>query len=89
MKFTLNELTYDFHIRNIIKLLTDLLTEAFNQLRLIKREKIDNVIIFINAIIKTRYDNNHKIIKFHERSSIYLRLYYDYFILNINFKLFN
>ena len=32
IKFTLNELIYDFRVRDILKLLINLLTEDFNQL---------------------------------------------------------
>ena len=74
---------------NILKLLINLLIKNLNHFRLIKREKVDNIIIFINAIIKTRYDNNYKIINFRKGFIIYLRLYYSYFIFNVNLKLFN
>ena len=83
----LNELIYDFYIKNIVKLITDLLIKNFDQLRLIKREKIDNIIIFINAMSKTRYDNQHKVINL--KSLTYLKFHHNYFIFDINFRLFN
>ena len=36
---------------------------------------------------KTRYDNKHKVINL--KSLTYLRLHYNYFIFDINSKLFN
>ena len=78
---------YDFRVKDIVELLIDLLIKDLDQLRLIKREKTDNVITFINVISKIRYDNKHKIINL--KSLTYLRLHYNYFIFDINFKLFN
>ena len=63
IKFASNKLIYDFRVRNTLRLLTDLFIKDLNYLRLIKRKEIDDVIIFINAMIKNRYDNNHIIIK--------------------------
>ena len=80
-------MTYDFHIKDIVKLLIDLLIKNLDQLRLIKREKVNNAIIFANVISKIRYDNKHKAINL--RLLTYLKLHYGYFILDINFKLFN
>ena len=87
INFVFNELIYDFRFRNIVKLLIDLSVKNLDQLCLIKRKKINDVIIFVNAMSKIRYDNKHKVINL--RSLIYLRLHYDYFIFDINFKLFN
>ena len=44
IEFALNELIYDFHIRDILRLLIDLFAEIsdFNYLRFIKREKVNN-----------------------------------------------
>ena len=78
---------YDFRVKDIVKLLADLSVKDFDQLRLIKREKTNDVIIFINVISKTRYDNKHKVINL--KSLTYLRLHHGYFIFHINFKLFN
>ena len=89
MKFTLNKLAYNFHIRDTLELLINLSKKDLNRLHLIKREKIDDIITFINAIIKIHYDNNYKIINFREQSIIYFKLYYNCFIFNVNFKLFN
>ena len=66
IEFALNELVYDFHVRDILKLLTDLPTETsnFDRLRFIKREKVDDVIVFVNVMIKNRYDSIYIIMKF-------------------------
>lgn len=54
---------YEFKINEIINILfvklLDLFEEIFNKLRLVKREKIDDIIVFIIIIIKTRYDSKH------------------------------
>ena len=78
---------YDFRVKDIVELLIDLLIKDLDQLRLIKREKTDNVIIFINVISKIRYDNKHKVINL--KLLTYLKLHHDYFIFDINFKMFN
>ena len=78
---------YDFRVKDIVKLLTDLSAENLDQLRLIKREKTDNVITFINAMSKIRYDNKYKVINL--KSLTYLRLHHNYFIFDINLKLSN
>ena len=44
--------------------LSKIFVEAFNKLRLIKREEVDNVIIFAFIFIKERYDSKHLIIIF-------------------------
>ena len=89
INFALNELAYRFRVRNIVRLLINLLLKDFNRLRLIKREKINNVIAFTNIITKTRYNNIYKIININEELSVYLRLHHNYFIPNVNFKFFN
>lgn len=55
-----------------------------------KREQIENFLIFVNVIIKTYYDNTHKILDIIKKNIIYLRLHYNYKISNfINYKLHN
>ena len=89
IELAFNELVYNFNIRNILKLLTNLSAKILNlnYLRFIKPKKINDVIIFINVIIKNRYDNIYIIIKF--EINIYLKLHYNYLIFEINFKFFN
>ena len=89
ISFAPNEFAYGFWIRDIVRLLINLPPKNLNRLRFIKREKVDNAITFTNTIIKTRYNNIHKIININEKLSIYLRLHYSYSIFNINPKLFN
>ena len=62
--------------------------KVFNKLYLIKREKIDNIIIFIAIFIKVRYDFKYLTLNFKEDDKIYLKLYHEYLISNlINRKL--
>ena len=51
-------ITFEYTLR----LLTDLSAEDLDRLYFIKREKVNDVIAFINAIIKTRYDSSYKVI---------------------------
>ena len=89
ISFALNEFIYKFRVYNIVELLINLLSKDLNRLRFIKRKKADNIITFVNIIIKTHYNSIYKIININEELSIYLRLNYNYFIFNINFKFFN
>ena len=62
--------------------------KVFNKLRLIKREKIDNIIIFVAIFIKVRYDFKYLILNLKKNDKIYLKLYHEYSILDlINRKL--
>ena len=87
--FILNELIYNFYIKNTLNLFIDLLLKNFNYLYLIKREKVDNAIIFTNIIVKRRYNNKYLTINIKKGFLIYLQLYYNYIILDVNSKLFN
>ena len=63
-------------------------TKVFNKLRLVKREKIDNIIIFIAIFIKARYDFKYLILNLKKDDEIHLKLYHEYLISNlINRKL--
>ena len=75
--FALNELIYDFKINDKLNMLTNLLSKNFDRLRLVKREKIKTIMIFVNVINKTRYDIHHKTIfsTIQVDFLIYLRLY--------------
>ena len=50
---------------------------------------MNDVFIFVNIIFKIRYNNNYIFLNFTKKLKIYLQFYYNYFILRINFKLFN
>ena len=55
----------------------------FNKLRLIKREKIDNIIIFIAIFIKVKYNFKYLILNLKKDDEIYLKLYHEYLISNL------
>ena len=44
---------------NILLINPSMFAEAFNKLRLIKREKIDDIITFTFILIKAKYDTKH------------------------------
>ena len=90
--FTLNEITYDFKINDNLKMFFDLSSKNFNRLKLIKREKVEIVMTFVNVINKTRYDLHYKIFddSFKIDSMMYLRFYQNYTISKLfNKKFFN
>ena len=88
IEMSLNEILYNFNIRDIFDFLFDLSSKYFNRLRLLKREQIEKFLIFVNIIIKVYYDKLYKLLNFVKKSIIYLRLYQNYEILNIiNHKL--
>ena len=66
-------------------MLTNLSFENYNQLRQIKHENVEVVMIFVNVLNKIRYDAIHKTLKFKIDDKMYLRLHHDYII----FDLFN
>ena len=80
-----NELIYEFKINDTLNMLTNLFFENYNQLRQIKRENVEVVMIFVSALSKARYDEIHKTMKFKIDDKMYLRLHHDYII----FDLFN
>ena len=90
--FAFNEITYDFKVNDNLKMFFDLFSKNFNRLKLIKDEKIEIVMIFVNVINKTRYDLYHKIFddSFKIDSMMYLRFHQNYTISKLfNKKLFN
>ncbi len=63
-------------------------TEAFNKLRLIKQEEVEDYIAFINIIIKAYYNSKYKKFNTKVNNKVFLYLYYSYKILGIiNYKL--
>ena len=79
----LNELCYDFKILDATSLLlvdSTLSIEAFDKLRLIKREEADDVIVFAFVFIKVRYDVKHLAIDLKKDNEVFLRLHQGYFI---------
>ena len=61
-----NEIYYDFRVKDSISLLLieDLSKKAFNKLRLILRKEINDTIIFIFIITKTRYNLKYLLLYF-------------------------
>ena len=53
----LNEIIYGFRFNNTLKLIADLPPENFNRFRLIYRKQTEKTIIWVNAVVKHRYDN--------------------------------
>ena len=88
--FALNELAYDFKVNDTIDMLFDLLSKDYSRLRLIKREEIESIMIFVNVLSKTRYDRAHRVVIIKLKDKVYLRLHQGYIISNLsNHKLFN
>ena len=70
-------------------LASNLFKKTFNKLRLIKREKINNVMIFANIVIKVKYNVKHLTFTFKKEDEIHFKLHYKYSILRLsNRKLF-
>ena len=82
-----NKLLYRFKVRNTLGLLTDLPSEDFSRLRIIKREQVEDSIVFANAATKARYDRYYKPITLAVGSKAYLKLYNGYEILGVHPKL--
>ena len=57
--------------------------KVFNKLRLIKREKTNNTIIFIAIFIKIKYNFKYLILNLKKDNEIYFKLYYKYLIFNL------
>ena len=66
----------------------DLFKEIFNKLRLIKREKINNIMTFANVVIKVKYNIKHLIFIFKKKDEMHFKLYYNYFILSLSNRKF-
>ena len=90
---TFNKIYYDFRVKNFISILfvDNLVFEdikVFSKLRLVKREKVDNIIIFITIFIKVKYDFKYLTLSLKKDNEIHLKLYHEYLISNlINRKL--
>ena len=85
---TLNKLYYGFRVNDVITMLladpSDLSKKVFRKLRLIKKEKADNVIIFTSIIMKARYDSKHLNVNLKEGDEVFLRLHNEYFIFDLS-----
>lgn len=85
-----NKVIYDFNSTDNLSLLSDLLTEDFDRLRKIFRDKAKKFIVWVNVIAKTYYDSKHFTIELISDDQMYSKLYHDYTILDLdNKKLLN
>ena len=78
---TSNKLKFEFFSRDLITSLTNNIinwSTNLNLLRLIYRKKAIDVMSFVNAQIKFRYDNKHKSLMLKIDDMIYLRLHKNY-----------
>ena len=80
---SLNELLYNFNVRNTFKLLTKLSQKDFFRLRQIKREQAEDIIIFVNTLTKAYYNKSHIALKLTRDNITYLRLYHEYEISDL------
>ena len=67
----------------------NLSTEDYDRLRLVKRDQIEDVVVFVNVMHKLRYDKVYKNIKLIVESYVFLRLHVEYIILDQNNKKLN
>ena len=78
-----NELFYDFNVRDILKLLIKFSRKDFFRLRQMKREQIEDVIVFVNTLIKAYYNKSHIALRLTCDNIIYLRLHHEYEISSL------
>ena len=74
-EYAFNELVYDFRINNQLVMLTNLSLKNYSRLRQLKRENVENVMIFANAFSKVKYDVVYKTMNIKIDNNVYLRLY--------------
>ena len=84
IEYASNELVYEFKINDTLNMLANLSFENYSQLRQIKRENVEAVMIFANALSKARYDAIHKTLKIKIEDKMYLRLHQSYIISNLS-----
>ena len=88
INFVSNKIFYKFRINNLLTLLKNLSLKNYNCFRLIKREFVEKIIIFVNIIKKLRYNVVYINIEFVVNDYVYLCLYNNYTIFDfINCKL--
>jgi hypothetical protein len=83
-----NELFYEFKVRESLNLLThenENSTTSLKEKRNILRKKVEEAIVFANAIMKIRYDSIKTSLDLKVKNVLYLRLYKEY----IQSELFN
>lgn len=63
IEMSLNEILYNFNIRNTFEFLIKLLSQYYIRLRQFKRNQIEIFLIFINIIIKFCYNKLYNFFK--------------------------
>ena len=88
-RLCLNEIIYEFKIRDCLNSLNDTFNisfEALSELRLLYRKKVADAIFFANASMKIYYDFRHVSLLFRSKDKIYLRLHKKYSLSNNHSK---
>ena len=86
---SLNEIIYDFKIREVLITLFVAQVVDLSTQRLKYKQKVVDVTAFANVKTKIYYDARHTLLLLKARDYAYLRLYYDYRLLNkLDQKLF-
>jgi hypothetical protein len=81
--FTSNEILYEVNIKLSLTILNDLTVDnAFS--RGFIRNKVADVIDFVNARFKIIYDDKHKFLAFNSENKMYLRLHREYTLFEKN-----
>lgn len=57
--------------------------EVFSKLRLVKREKIDDAMIFVAVFMKVRYDFKYLALSLKKDDEVYLKLHHGYSISDL------
>lgn len=81
-----NQIVYDFNFTNILNLLTKLSTKNITRLCKIFRSEAEKSMTWVNVIAKIYYDDKHSAIQLDVANQTYLRLHYDYIILELENK---
>lgn len=102
IKYSSNELMYKFKMKNVLTILfvnaCDMnaksnmkfhTTEQFVKRRFMYIKKATNVTTFANAKSKAYYDKNHQSLLLQFEDEVYIKLHYEYKLLNILNKKLN
>ena len=86
---SINEIIYDFKIRDVLfNFFTTLIEIDLSIQRLKYRQKIVDVIAFVNVKIKIYYNVRHVSLLFKINDYVYFRLYHEYQLSNRLNKIF-
>ena len=87
--FASNELVYDFKIQDFLDFLRNLSFENYFKTRQYICDKIEQMLVFINAYAKKRFDDRHKSLKnIKINDQMYIWLHHEYKFLNQKSKKF-